>query len=254
LELSDRVILEHMVSIAELGVYSLGYQLGSAITMLSTAFNSAWIPHLFGYLQRGEEGADERVARLTTYFIVGLVFAALGWALLLPDLLRLVVTPAFFPATRIALWVIGAGVLGGLYLVPVGLLFWSKATRWVPLATIAAGATNIGLNLLLVPRYGSIAAAISTLVANAVLLVVVAFVAQRIHPLPYEYRRLGIAVGGALALFAAWGILPLGPGAARAAVAFLLWIAYPLVLVGLGFFRAGETAWITGTLRARGVR
>ena len=241
-ELSDRVILERLVPIAELGVYSLGYQLGGAVAMLTTAFNAAWVPFLFGILERGEPGAHERVARLTTYFVAGLAFAALGWALLLPDLLPHLVAPAFRDAHRVAAWVTGAGVLGGLYLVPAALLFWSKATRWVPVATIAAAATNVALNLALVPRYGSIAAAWSTLAANGVMLLVVTIVGQRVHPLPYEYRRVGSALAVAGALFAVGVLLGGRARGGAAAVHLALWLAYPLILGGLRLLAPAKRA------------
>ena len=59
----------------------------------------------------------------------------------------------------------------------------------------SAGAVNIGLNLWLIPRYGAIAAAWSTLGAYAMLLLLTWWSAERVHPFPYEYRRLGLMAG-----------------------------------------------------------
>ena len=84
--------------------------------------------------------------------------------------IRLVAGPEFREAYRITPWVVGGYVCGGLYLIPTNLLFWRQRTRVIPLVTLAAGAVNVGLNLWLVPRYGAIAAAWSTLAAYAVLL------------------------------------------------------------------------------------
>jgi O-antigen/teichoic acid export membrane protein len=64
-----------------------------------------------------------------------------------------------------------------------------------------AAVANFGLNLVLIPLYGSAGAAASTLIAY-VLLALVAYVAnQRIYPVPYEMKRFLAALFLGLALY-----------------------------------------------------
>ena len=51
LEMSDRAILTRLLPLHDVGVYSLGYQLGAAMGLVTTAFNAAWVPFLFGTLK-----------------------------------------------------------------------------------------------------------------------------------------------------------------------------------------------------------
>jgi O-antigen/teichoic acid export membrane protein len=249
LEMSDRAILTRFLPLNDVGVYSLGYQLGTAMGLLTNAFNAAWVPFLFGALKEEGEAAHPRLARLITYYAFALCFIGLGWALLVKLALPLLAGPAFQSAHRITPWVVGGYVLGGLYFVPTNLLFWRRQTRVIPLVTVAAGAANIALNLWLVPRYGAIAAAWSTLAAYAVLLVLTWWRAERLHPFPYEYRRLGLMAGLALALFMAGQLLPFPGPALEVAARVLLWLSFPLGLLALGALDRAELAVLTRLLR-----
>jgi O-antigen/teichoic acid export membrane protein len=251
LEMSDRAILTRFLPLHDVGVYSLGYQLGAAMGLVTAAFNAAWVPFLFGTLKDEGEVAHPKLARLVTYYAVALCFIGLGWSLLMEHAIRLIAGPEFREAYRITPWVVGGYVFAGLYLIPTNLLFWRQRTRAIPLVTLAAGAVNVGLNLWLVPRYGAIAAAWSTLVAYGVLLVLTWLNAERLHPFPYEYRRLGLMAGLALALFLAGQLLPFPSPSLEVAGRVLLWLAFPFGLIALGKFDRAELAALTRLIRGR---
>ena len=251
LEMSDRAILTRLLPLHDVGVYSLGYQLGAAMGLLTTSFNAAWVPFLFGTLREEGRGAHPKLTRLVTYYAILLCFVALGWSLLVEHAIRFIAGPGFQGAHRVTPWVVGGYVFGGLYLIPMSLLFWLRRTRVIPLVTLTAGAANIGLNLWLVPRYGAMAAAYSTLVAYAILLVLTFRSAARIHPFPYEYRRLGLVAGLALVLFLAGRFLPFPSPQLAVVGRVLLWLAFPFGLLGLGLFDRAELAGLSGLMSGR---
>ena len=96
---------------------------------------------------------------------------------------------------------------------------------------------NVGLNVALIPPYGMIGAAISTAAAYAVLFAGMTIYSQSVYPVPYQWRRLGTAVGAGVALTVLGRALdvPLG-------VALALVVAYPLALAVLGFYLPAERA------------
>ncbi|HEY9506774.1 MAG TPA: oligosaccharide flippase family protein [Gemmatimonadales bacterium] len=251
LEMSDRAILTRFLPLGEVGIYTLGYQLGAAVGLLTTAFNAAWVPFLFATLKSEAEGGHRKLTRLATYYAVALVFVGLGWSLLVKYAVAFMVGPEFREAYRITPWVVGGYVFAGLYLIPTNLLFWQRQTRVIPLATLAAGVVNVGLNVTLVPRYGAIAAAWSTLAAYAVLLIVTWRSAERLHPFPYEYRRVGTAAGLALGLYLVGVVVPFPSLTAEAAARFLLWLGFPLALAAAGVFDRTELAALAGVVRRR---
>jgi O-antigen/teichoic acid export membrane protein len=74
--------------------------------------------------------------------------------------------------------VMGTTALAFYYL-PVYGLFYRRRNGWIPVATLLAAAVNVGLNVILIPRWGGIGAALATLIAYVALLVLVTLVSRR---------------------------------------------------------------------------
>ena len=100
-------------------------------------------------------------------------------------------------AARFIPWIaIGVGLFG-LYLVPMNAVSMiAGRTRWVWVFTLLAASINIGLNVVLIPRIGALAAAINTMVAYAVLLVGVSVYMRRVvkDPIDFDWRRIGLGL------------------------------------------------------------
>jgi O-antigen/teichoic acid export membrane protein len=91
------------------------------------------------------------------------------------------------------------------------------------------------LNLALIPPFGMMGAAVATFGAYALLFLGMAWKAQTVFPVPYQWRRVATALGVAAALTVVGRALDLPLGAAIVLVA-----AYPLVLLPFGFFLPEE--------------
>ena len=87
--------------------------------------------------------------------------------------------------------------------------------NWV--VTGVGAAVNIALNFWLIPAYGMVGAAISTLVAYVVLFAGMTLYAQSVYPVPYQWRRVATVLGAAVLLTVA----PARRGLPLAAVARL---------------------------------
>jgi hypothetical protein len=76
-----------------------------------------------------------------------------------------------------------------------------------------------------------IGAAIAGAAAYTSMFVFMSLHAQRVYPVPYQWRRVGLAVGTAVALTALGKAIH-----APLPVAILLVLAYPVILLPLGFY------------------
>jgi hypothetical protein len=116
-------------------------------------------------------------------------------------------------------------------------------------ATIAAVATNLALNLVLVPSHGIVGAGLALVGAYLVVLALMYAFTQRLFPVPYEWARLGLVVGSAAALVGLGEALLPTAGLAGLASRTVLWLAFPLVLFAIGFLREEERSRLAELLR-----
>jgi O-antigen/teichoic acid export membrane protein len=181
--LIDRLILERMVSMASLGIYGFGYQLGRSWNDVNMAVADAWAPLYYRLSQDGQRGRRE-IARLQERMLAPLAVVSLGCALAAPDLLRVVTTEKFHAAGTIVSMVIAAYAAHGIYVAFISGLFAEKRTRLLPVFSVLAALINVAFNLALIPRLGIVGAAWATIAGYGFLAVCVVVYAQRVHRLP----------------------------------------------------------------------
>lgn len=161
----DRLVLERLVPLADVGVYGIGYQLASVIPVVTLAVTNAWLPLYF----RGGGTAAGRhdflwVLNRFCGFIAALV---LGLYLAAPEIVRLVATAGYGAAAGI-LQVVAIGMgFHATYQAMILVLFYEKKGLQVSLATGAALAVNVLGLAWLVPAFGIVGAAWATVLAFA---------------------------------------------------------------------------------------
>ncbi len=239
LNVSDRIVLDGLVSREALGLYTLGYQFGVLLNIVAMALNNAWQP--FFYQNAAEGGNDSMISKFITYQVALLTLLALAVALLAPELIRIMAAPAYWSAAAVVPWIAAGYVARYLYFFPVNSLLYKKRPGWIAALTVLAAALNIGLNLLLVPSFGIVAAAVNTLIAFVVLFALVYVAGQRAFPVHYEWGRLLRLFVLALALFTmGWWLVPTTNLLLSIVLKLALLACLPLLLWVTGFFTPGE--------------
>jgi O-antigen/teichoic acid export membrane protein len=241
LSLSDRLILQKYLPLSDVGIYNLGYQMASIVQVLAFSAMNAWSP--FFYRTANEPGASRMLSRFSTYYWLAVAILCTGVATLARDVLVVMASrPAYYVAYRVVPWVVLASMMRAFYFVFITALYHTKKVKSVPLVTVVSGLINVGLNLLLVPRYGYMVAAITTFAAYALQAVVMYYLAQRVYPMPYERARVAKLLTVGLGLYAASTVLPLSPGWTGLAVKMGVALTYPIWLTLLGFWTPDEMA------------
>jgi O-antigen/teichoic acid export membrane protein len=247
----DRWVLSRYMTLRDVGVYSMGVSFGLIQKIVLGAFEYAWAP--FYYATAREPDAPRVFSTVTTYGVALLALMTAGLSAIAFDLLDVVTRGQYVAAEGVVVWTaVGVFFYGVYLLTSIGLNITSR-TRYYPVSTAAGAAANIGLNFLLVPRYGIIGAAWANGAAYAVQAAIAFGLAQRFYPIDYEYARLARAVGAALVAYTAARVLPPMPplaglairGAAVVAImGALLWVT--------GFFNPPELHVLKSLRRRRG--
>ena len=229
---SDRFFLFHLASLAEVGLYEIGVRIASAMVLLLTAFRMAW--PAFAYSIEDDAEAKRTYAYVLTYLVTIASWLALALGLLAPWLVRLLTQPEFYEGERVVAPLAFGGMVYAAYIVMAIGVGRTKRTQFNWVITGVAAVVNIVLNLILIPPYGIMGAAVATVAAYAVMFAGMTWYAQRVFPTPYQWRRVLTAAGAAVAL------LLLGRELGGLAAALGLTLAYPLALLALGFFMPEE--------------
>ncbi len=188
LALADRFMIEHYLGIGAVGVYTAAYAFIEAVNLVATSLNRAWVPVFTRAF--GDPAQRAFVGRTITYFVAGVALASLAATILASPLVHGLFGPGYAGAALVAPILGIGGIFQGLYYVYVGALFYQRDNRLLPFITGTAAIVNVGLNVVLIPRWGIAGAAWATLVGYLVLLAGTRWAANRLTDLPFERRRL----------------------------------------------------------------
>ena len=224
---ADRVFLVHWTDLRAVGLYSLAYSLGYLV--IQTVVNPIWtmFPNVAASLwNQGNRAEVQRLFESTAgamLFVFLPVFA--GGAVLGDGVLRLLAPPEFADAGPVLPLVLGGYLcfmLAAFYEVTFGLV--DRQALGLLTVTVAS-LFNIAQNLALIPPYSYIGAAIATLAAFVLQLVVAVALGSRLRTLRTPIRQPALMVVASASM--AFVLAPLhGVFVGHGGVRLLLGIAF----------------------------
>ncbi|HMK91704.1 MAG TPA: oligosaccharide flippase family protein [Thermoleophilia bacterium] len=206
LKLSDRFFLQHYEGTSAVGLYTVANSLAQPLYIVGMAFRMAWPQWHYSKLH-DTAVHKQMVSRSSTYFMAfnAVLLAMIG--IYLPLVMHVLLNRNFWSIGPTTFVLTLSTVLYNIYYI-----FWigsnvAKKNSMIPVITLIASGVNIGLNFILIPRYGMYAAAWTTTLGFFILAVLVYFWSDHWYPIPFEWRRLSIlGAGAALTLGAGWAI------------------------------------------------
>ena len=183
--LIDRIFLKEMVSIDEVGIYTIGYQFGTITMLITTAFLKAWQPWFFEKMASGSVNGRAEIARNTWIYFGILLVGSILYLFMAYFLLPYFVDERYWEARSVLMPLILASVAYGGYQIFFPYLIHLKLTHVLAVATPIAALINVALNFILVPKFGMMGAAYATLAAYISTFVFVATVSCSRISLPW---------------------------------------------------------------------
>lgn len=248
INLLDRFFVKHYHGLGDTGLYGAAFRYSQIVLVAVLAFRMGWPQWHYSWLRSGRH--PEMVARGGNYyfFAVGMLAVTVS-AWILPLFVAIMPTRYREATSAVAPLALAAVGTGAYSLFAVGLMV-TKRMRILPLLVLAGGLTAVALNFALVPPFSFEGAAWAKTAAFSALALGVLAVSQRIYPVPWDARRIGLAFGLAAALaLASLAVDAWVPLAASLPLRLAITALYPLGLLRLGFFPPGDLAAARARLR-----
>lgn len=196
----DRILISNICGAAYTAFYSVSYNVAAILNMLISSVNSSFIPWFYQRMAAGEHGEISRVSSLLL-ILVGA--ASLIPALFGPEVILILGSEKYMEG----IWVMPA-VSAGVYFTFLYSLFsnyelFYEESRLLMLASLLAAVLNFGLNFLLLPVFGFVAAGYTTLACYVALAVFHYLGMRRVcrrvpgRKIPFDMRRI-VGISAAL--------------------------------------------------------
>lgn len=171
LSASDKVIITKISGAEYTAIYSIAYSCYNIVTILYDSMNKAWAPWLLEALHYKKYVDIKKVSKI---YIAIFFLISIAVLMFVPELIYILGGKQYMLAIYCLPPLITSCVFEFIYTMYVNIEFYKKKTMSVALATIIATILNIILNFIFIPimpEYGYIIAAYTTLIGYGVLFV-----------------------------------------------------------------------------------
>jgi O-antigen/teichoic acid export membrane protein len=190
MDLSDRLFIREMVGKEELGIYDVGYKVGSILLLLQTSLFMAWNPFFYEKMKSINDWNKTYIVAVSYFLMVGLFICCLLLTLAAP-LLFLCIGKDFSGGIQYVFWISLAYVFLGFYKIFAGFIFYEKKNHLLSYIAVFNVVINLFLNYYLIKAYGSMGAAYATVISYFVFFLITALISYQLHPMPWlEFGKL----------------------------------------------------------------
>ena len=196
LSLSDRYILEFFRGSQEVGIYSASYAISEkSIFLLVSLFMLASRPISMNIWEKeGIKRSKEFVSKLTRYYLIICIPATVGVSVLAKPIIHILTEQKYYEGYKIfPLVAFSVFLLGLQQRFQAGFVFYKK-THFIMYAIVFSGIVNLILNFLLVPKYGYMAAALTTFISYVFLLLYMVVLSRKLFIWQFPFNSLMKAI------------------------------------------------------------
>ncbi len=195
-DMLSRLVYRHVVDVSpaqadkELGIFGNLYRLAVMVTVMIQAFRMAAEPFFFN--QSKNEEAPKTYARVMKFFVIACCFMFLFIALY-RDVLEWVITIKSKEWGE-GIYIVPMLAMGNIFLgIYYNLSIWYKLTNknmYGAIITFSGAIITIVLNVLLIPKYHYLGAAIATISCYLFMMISSYILGQKYYPVPYARKKL----------------------------------------------------------------
>lgn len=177
IEQSDRIMIMKLVNVEAAALYSVAYTVGGIIKIFTAALTNTLIPLQYRLLERLDCRA---LKRQISSIMAGIVVLITAVAAIGPEVVMILGGEKYLPAVYVMPPVAASVFFSFLYTLLANIEFYFNKNKFAMKISFVGAMVNIGLNLVLIPVFGYVAAAYTTLISYIIYAVGHALYVQRI--------------------------------------------------------------------------
>lgn len=174
---SDRIFISKICGTSSTGIYSLAYNYGLLLNIITGAVSDGWLPwfHDTFFAEKFDE-----IKKNVKYIVVLGCYVGLACIALAPEAIKILGGDAYSEGVYCVPPIVLGIVCQYIYTHYVNIEMHMKKTKYVSMGTIFAAILNVVLNAIFIPKFGYVAASYTTLASYIALLFIHFTITRRI--------------------------------------------------------------------------
>ncbi len=200
---ADRYMLNLYVGLAIVGIYTVGYRCAEVINrFIINPFGQALSPLGFKQFAKSLEGYKDILRKVIKYYWLVIFGIMIGYFVVLREIFQFLIGVKYIEGYNVVGIVLLGVILWGATNFLGGTVIVKEKTGKMFLFNFIAVFLNIGLNFILIPKYGMYGAAMATLIAYVIQFAIIFIYTQKLIFINYDYKFIVKSVFISLWFFA----------------------------------------------------
>jgi O-antigen/teichoic acid export membrane protein len=190
LSLSDRFIINYFFTTREVGIYSASYKIAEyTVSVIIMLVVFAGTPLLINTWEKeGVEKCRELNMKITRFFLITTFPLSVFLSIFAKNIVMMLTSKDYLEGYKIIPIIIAGVFLLGLQQRFYAGFFFYKKTNLITYSLVLAAVLNVVLNIFFVPRFGYLAAAVTTLIAYSASFVLVVVSSLKLFKWEFPFK------------------------------------------------------------------
>jgi len=187
----DRILLSRFQGLSQVGILDMSSRIGSILKMSMDGIGGTLSPLTLELLTTNTKESLKKLADLNLKIIFLVLFSGLSLILFTKEFVILLTTHEYHFIIYIAPIYVYYHIFGVLGMIAYWLIYYhSKYTFWQIPINVTMLVCNTVANIILIPRYGVIGAAIATFISSGIVQSAQFFIGMRLTPIPMKIYKI----------------------------------------------------------------
>lgn len=181
----DRFFLTNLIGLEQTGNYTVAYQIGAIIGIITLSFNNAFYPWLFDVLNKDDNVIKRKIVRFTYLYFVLLIVGALLLLMLFPFIVSIFVGSKFKSIDTYSGFIVFGFVFQGMYYMVTNYIMYAQKTYIQAIVTISIGIVKLPITYFAIVWMGAIGASVSYCLTFFLFFISTWILSARVYKMPW---------------------------------------------------------------------
>lgn len=192
LTLSDRYVILYYLGSDAVGLYGIGLRFTNLLNVVISAVSMAYTT--FAFSSKDDKNAKQMyyyIFNIQSYLLIGVSFTI---ALFGKEIINVMTAESYATSFEPLRDLMFAQTLYAMTTIVGYGIYFEKKSIYSFIAVTAGAILNLGLNFILIPKYGIRAAAFTTLLGYLLHYLITLFFSKKVYPCQYGEKRVGLVL------------------------------------------------------------
>lgn len=183
---SSKFFLANMISNEAVGIYTVAFQVATAVLLIMTSVNQAWAPNLYEALNSNPtEMIKLGIVKQTYKLMLFMLVITFLFILFVPFVFKIFIHESYHSGVLLSRIISIGFLLNGLYFLVTNYIFFTKNTKVLSSITSIISVIGAIINYYLILEHGIIGAAYSLIITFGLLFIVVFYYSNKLYRMPW---------------------------------------------------------------------